>query len=158
MGISLDCSLEPTISSVIDNGTSLTAAHSKDKMALKELIGNASNQIITLSTDSDGTNPCKINILQLHVAFLILWSFALLVEVALICVSLRGGILQDQKRWPAEYLLYVKLGKIISIKVTIALHLNIPYYGFTSYIIILLKQFLRLAQVSSDRASNSPFI
>ena len=78
-------------------------------------IDNVSNQTTILSADESGplvSNPCKINIFQLHVAFLILWSAALVVEVAIICVSLRGAILEDDQRWPAEYLLYVKLGKI----------------------------------------------
>ena len=103
--------MEPINPYVSDNGTNLTAAHSKDEMGITQLIDNASNQIISLSSDSDGTNPCKINILRLHIAFIILWFFALLVEVGIICVSLRGGILEDQLRWPAEYLLYVKLSK-----------------------------------------------
>ena len=117
---------------VSDNGTNLTAAHSKDEMGIKQLIDNASNQIIALSSDSDGTNPCKINILQLHVAFIILWFFALLVEVGIICVSLRGGILEDQLRWPAEYLLYVKLSKSL-----IEMHLM---YIFFSIIFTLIQE------------------
>jgi hypothetical protein len=79
-------------------------------------IENVSNQNTILSTEESGnlvSNLCKINIFQLHVAFLILWSLALVVEVAIICVSLRGAILEDDQRWPAEYLLYVKLGKKI---------------------------------------------
>ena len=101
LSVSLDQSLETTINSRFNDSDT----------AIQE-IGKASNQI-TLSTESDGiSNPCKINIFRLHVAFLILWSVALLIEVAIICVSLRGTILEDYRRWPAEYLLYVKLGKI----------------------------------------------
>ena len=111
LSISLDCSLVPITSQISVNGTNITSVPYKDETSLQQFIDNASNQIITLSTDSDVANPCKINILQIHVAFLILWSLALLVEVALIIVSLRGGILEVQLRWPAEYLLYVKLGE-----------------------------------------------
>ena len=130
LSISLDYSLEPINPHVSDNGTNLTAAHSKDEMGITQLIDNASNQIITLSSDSNGTNSCKINILQLHIAFIILWFFALLIEVGIICVSLRGGILEDQLRWPAEYLLYVKLSKAL-----IEMHLMHKHFS-----IILFKE------------------
>ena len=110
LSISLDLCVEPSIiadqpfgnpsnTTIIDEATH---------------IENVSNQNSILSAEESGhlvSNPCKINIFQLHVAFLILWSVALVVEVAIICVSLRGAILEDDQRWPAEYLLYVKLGK-----------------------------------------------
>ena len=137
--------MEPINSHVSDSGTNLTAAHSKDEMGITKLIDNASNQIITLSSDFDGTNPCKINILQLHVAFIILWFFALLVEVGIICVSLRGGILEDQLRWPAEYLLYIKLSKNL-----IEMHLMYKHFS-----IILDSRNRLLEKISSTFLSYS---
>ena len=126
--------METINSHVSDNGTNVTAAHSKDEMGITQLIDNASNQIITLSSDSNGTNSCKINILQLHIAFIILWFFAFLIEVGIICVSLRGGILEDQLRWPAEYLLYVKLSKAL-----IEMHLMHKHFSIISFRKRLLK-------------------
>ena len=106
LSISLDDCLDTTIAERLYNNNSI----------IDETLryGNVSNQI-TLSAEESGLgpNPCKITIFQLHVAFLILWSVALLIEVAIICVSLRGAILEAHLRWPAEYLLYVKLGKLV---------------------------------------------
>ena len=73
-------------------------------------VDNLSNPI-TSSSEATLSDSCKINIFRLLVAFLILWSVALIVEVAIICVSLRGTILQAHLRWPVEHLLYVKLGR-----------------------------------------------
>ena len=73
-------------------------------------VDNLSNPI-TSSSEATLSDSCKINIFRLLVAFLILWSVALVVEVAIICVSLRGTILQAHLRWPVEHLLYVKLGR-----------------------------------------------
>ena len=44
-------------------------------------------------------------------AFLVLWAVALLTELAIIVISMRGTIFQDEPRAAAEYLLYLKLGE-----------------------------------------------
>ena len=98
-----------TVNSSLD--TTTTQRLDNNNMVDETLrIENVTNQIIS-STNSSVFDSCKINIFRLLVAFLILWSVALLVEVAIIFVSLRGTILEDHLRWPAEYLLYIKLGK-----------------------------------------------
>ena len=112
LGISLDgCSeVEPSISTsfLLDDKSNNPRVVALRNETLRN-VGNVSSQIIF----SEESNPCKIDIFRLHVAFLMLWSIALLIEVAIICVSLRGAILEAHQRWPAEYLLYVKLGKIL---------------------------------------------
>ena len=45
------------------------------------------------------------------IGYIVLWSFALIVEILIVIVSLKGTILDDEQRWGAEYLLYLKLGK-----------------------------------------------
>ena len=100
-----------TVNSSLD--TTTTQRLDNNNMVDETLrIENVTNQIIS-STNSSVFDSCKINIFRLLVAFLILWSVALLVEVAIIFVSLRGTILEDHLRWPAEYLLYIKLGKVL---------------------------------------------
>lgn len=63
------------------------------------------------TSDLDLSNVCMSSFVFYLVAFLVLWSLALIIEVLLSVVSLRGTILEDEPRWMAEYLLYVKLGK-----------------------------------------------
>ena len=67
---------------------------------------------ITSNLPEDG---CLTNICRLLLGFIILWSAAFVVEIAIIVVSLQGTILQDHLRWPVEYLLYIKLGKVLLI-------------------------------------------
>ena len=43
--------------------------------------------------------------------FIVLWTVALLTEVTIAAVSLRGTIYNDGERSAAEYLLYVRLGE-----------------------------------------------
>lgn len=59
----------------------------------------------------DLEESCQHEFLQLLVGFIVIWSLATLIELALIIVSLRGTILEDELRWHSEYLLYIQLGK-----------------------------------------------
>ena len=101
--------LSIAISGALENNISndLLTATSVDKMLH---VDNLSDPI-TSSREPTLSDSCKINIFRLLVAFLILWSVALIVEVAIIFVSLRGTILQAHLRWPVEHMLYVKLGR-----------------------------------------------
>lgn len=47
----------------------------------------------------------------MQVIFTVLWSLALLTEVAIAAVAFRGSIFDDGPRRSAEYLLYAKLGE-----------------------------------------------
>ncbi len=55
---------------------------------------------------------CHREFLQLLIGFLVIWLLATVVEIALIVVSFRGTILEDELRWHSEYLLYIRLGKV----------------------------------------------
>lgn len=104
------------LSIAVNSSLELTTIRSSDNNSIVHeslRIENVSNQILSY-TASSVSDSCKINVFRLLVAFLILWSVALIVEVAIIFVSLRGTILEDHLRWPAEYLLYIKLGKVVS--------------------------------------------
>ena len=78
---------------------------------LTVLIITAVDQIPLLDT----TETCQYEFLQLIIGFLVVWSLSILVQSALIIVSLRGTILEDELRWHSEYLLYIKLGKYLFI-------------------------------------------
>ena len=64
----------------------------------------------------DTTETCQYEFLQLIIGFLVVWSLSILVQSALIIVSLRGTILEDELRWHSEYLLYIKLGKLKNVQ------------------------------------------
>ena len=68
--------------------------------------------MVALFPDLDWESRCHLGFYRLTVAFFVVWSMVASLEVALVIVSLRGSILQDQKRWLAEYLIYAKLGKM----------------------------------------------
>ena len=55
--------------------------------------------------------PCRAGFSQSVVSFLLLWSVALLTELAIAAVAMRGTIFHDEPREAAEYLLYLKLGR-----------------------------------------------
>jgi hypothetical protein len=61
----------------------------------------------------DHNDVCQWEFFVQIVGFLVIWSSAILIEVALIIVSLRGTILGDELRWHSEYLLYIKLGETL---------------------------------------------
>ena len=65
----------------------------------------------------DTTDICQSEYSSQIISFCVLWSLALVVEVLIVLVSLRGTILEDELRWGAEYLLYLKLGKNIFLQV-----------------------------------------
>ena len=79
---------------------------------LTVLIITAVDQIPLLDT----TETCQYEFLQLIIGFLVVWSLSILVQSALIIVSLRGTILEDELRWHSEYLLYIKLGKLKNVQ------------------------------------------
>ena len=66
--------------------------------------------MVALFPDLDWESRCHLGFYRLTVAFFVVWAMVASLEVALVIVSLRGSILQDQKRWLAEYLIYAKLG------------------------------------------------
>ena len=52
---------------------------------------------------------CQKEFLHILIGFLVTWICAILVEIAIIIVSWKGTILEDELRWHSEYLLYIKL-------------------------------------------------
>ena len=54
---------------------------------------------------------CQREFLHILIGFLVTWFLSILVEIALIIVSWKGTILEDELRWHSEYLLYIKLSK-----------------------------------------------
>ena len=107
LSVTVSSSLQPSTYQGMDKNISMV-----DETLRNE---NVSNEIIS-SISSSVYDSCRVNIFRLLLAFLILWSIALCVEIAIIVVSLRGTILEDHLRWPAEYLLYIKLGKMPCLK------------------------------------------
>ena len=58
---------------------------------------------------------CQNEFLHLLIGFLVTWFLSILVEIGLIIVSWKGTILEDELRWHSEYLLYIKLGKVVRV-------------------------------------------
>ena len=70
------------------------------------LIGNE-----TITTESETQFICQTQFVRFVLLFIILWSVALLTEVTIAAVALRGTIFNDEERKAAEYLLYLKLSE-----------------------------------------------
>ena len=71
------------------------------------------SSLVSVAQHLDWISECQLCFYRLTLAFAVICVMQMGLEVALIVVSCRGSILQDHKRWPAEYLLYTKLGKCI---------------------------------------------
>ena len=69
------------------------------------------SSLVSVAQHLDWISECQLCFYRLTLAFVVICVMQMGLEVALIVVSCRGSILQDHKRWPAEYLLYTKLGK-----------------------------------------------
>jgi len=85
----------------------------------------------------DTTETCQYEFLQLIIGFLVVWSLSILVQSALIIVSLRGTILEDELRWHSEYLLYIKLV------------LWLAEIGFTIFCVIWMKNHYAVCAIST---------
>jgi len=67
------------------------------------------SSLVSVAQHLDWISDCQLYFYRLTLAFVVICVMQMGLEVALIVVSCRGSILQDHKRWPAEYLLYTKL-------------------------------------------------
>lgn len=76
---------------------------------------------VTRTGDEEGRSysyndsDCHAEFVKYVLFFIVLWAVALLTEVFIAAVALRGTIFNDQERRAAEYLLYVKLGESVEL-------------------------------------------
>ncbi len=101
---------EPPPAVSTTNGTIVGGAESDFVSAAKNYsaANNGTNADLLLSDDDD---TCRSDFVRYVLLFVVVWSVALLTEVTIAAVALKGTIFVDEERRAQEYLLYVKLGK-----------------------------------------------
>ena len=68
--------------------------------------------ITFIRISDDESNVCKNDSTVILIGFLSDWFIALLVELSIVVISMKGSVLNDVPRKMIEILLYFKLGKI----------------------------------------------